>query len=174
MMLINAENNGSSDSEPIEPARRALLVGGGLALLWGLAGCGSLPTGNGAGASTTASGLVAGIRSTNGLGSLSPDSQLERAALQQAFYMAQAGRMVHTTGWGRDFSSRVKDNGIKGAAAENIAEGRMDLQRLFDMWMHSAPHRRNLLDPRFTRFGLAYASDGKNPEWRYWALVLGK
>ena len=174
MMLINAENNGSSNSEPIEPARRVMLVGGSLALLWGLAGCGSLPTGNGAGASTTASGLVAGIRSTNGLGSLSPDSQLERAALQQAFYMAQAGRMVHTTGWGRDFSSRVKDNGIKGAAAENIAEGRMDLQRLFDMWMHSAPHRRNLLDPRFTRFGLAYASDGKNPEWRYWALVLGK
>ena len=61
-----------------------------------------------------------------------------------------------------------------GAAAENIAEGRMDLARLFDMWMKSPPHRRNMLDARFTRFGLAYVSDGKNADWRYWALVLGK
>lgn len=174
MTLTNAENDGLPDADSLKPTRRTLLVAGGLALLSGLAGCGSIPTGNGAGASASASSIVAGIRGANGLGSLFPDKQLERAALQQAFYMARAGRMVHTTGWGKDFSSRVKDNGINGAAAENIAEGRMDLPRLFDMWMHSAPHRRNMLDPRFTRYGLAYASDGKNPEWRYWALVLGK
>jgi uncharacterized protein YkwD len=82
--------------------------------------------------------------------------------------------MAHTTGWGKDFASRVKENGIEGAAAENIAEGRMDVPRLVDMWMHSPPHRRNMLDPRFTRFGLAYATDGKNDQWRYWALVLGR
>ena len=73
-----------------------------------------------------------------------------------------------------DFAARVKGNGIEGAAAENIAQGRMDLRRLFDMWMNSPPHRRNLLDPRFTRFGLAYARDAEKPDWRYWALVLGK
>jgi uncharacterized protein YkwD len=174
MTLINAENDGLPNADPLKPGRRTLIIAGGLALLSGLAGCGTLPTGNGAGASASAASLVAGIRNANGLGSLAPDSQLERAALQQAGYMARAGRMVHTTGWGKDFASRVTDNGIKGAAAENIAEGRMDLQRLFDMWMHSAPHRRNLLDPRFTRFGLAYVRDGKNSEWRYWALVLGK
>jgi uncharacterized protein YkwD len=88
--------------------------------------------------------------------------------------MAGARRMEHTTGWGKDFASRVKDNGIAGAAAENIAEGRMDLARLFDMWMKSPPHRRNMLDARFTRFGLAYVRDSKNADWRYWALVLGK
>jgi uncharacterized protein YkwD len=108
MTLTNAENDGLPDADSLKPTRRTLLVAGGLALLSGLAGCGSLPTGNGAGASTAASGLIAGIRSTNGLGALSPDSQLERAALQQAGYMAGAGRMEHTTGWGKDFASRVR------------------------------------------------------------------
>lgn len=161
------------NNSPFEPTRRALLASGSLALLWGLAGCGSLPKGTGSGASAAASSLVTGIRSANGLSPLSTDSQLERAAVQQASYMAGAGRMAHTTGSGKDFASRVAGNGIKGAAAENIAEGRMDLQRLFDTWMNSPPHRHNLLDPRFTRFGLAYASKPRKPEWRYWALVLG-
>ncbi|MCG7503965.1 CAP domain-containing protein [Mesorhizobium retamae] len=140
-----------------------------------LAGCGTLrPTGQGGGASVAASGLVGKIRSSAGLPDMAPDSQLEQAALQQARYMAGAGRMEHTTGWGKDFASRVSGNGIAGAAAENIAQGRMDLTRLFDMWMNSPPHRRNMLDPRFTRFGLAYVTDAKRPDWRYWALVMGK
>ncbi|MFC3205048.1 CAP domain-containing protein [Aquamicrobium soli] len=175
MSLIESENL-PAPTRPLDTLdRRTVLVAGTLALLSGLAGCGTVrTTGSGAGASASAASLVAGIRRANGLGQLTPDTQLERAALQQAGYMAGAGRMVHTTGWGKDFSSRVKGNGIEGAAAENIAEGRMDLMRLFDMWMHSPPHRRNLLDPRFTRFGLAYAGNGEKADWRYWALVLGK
>jgi uncharacterized protein YkwD len=82
--------------------------------------------------------------------------------------------MDHRTGWGKDFASRVKANGISGAAAENIAAGRMDTARVLDTWMHSPPHRRNMLDPRFTRFGLAYVRDRSNGDWRYWAMVLGK
>jgi uncharacterized protein YkwD len=39
------------------------------------------------------------------------------------------------------------------------------------MWMNSSGHRRNMLDPRFRRFGLASASASGSPE-RYWALVL--
>jgi uncharacterized protein YkwD len=174
MTLIDTEYDAMPDVAVLTLDRRTLLITGSLMALVGLAGCGSLPTGSGAGASKAASGIVAGIRRTNGLGSLSPDSQLEQAALQQAGYMAGAGRMAHTAGRGKDFASRVKGNGIEGAAAENIAEGRMDLQRLFDMWMHSAPHRRNMLDPRFTRYGLAYVSDGNNGQWRYWCLILGK
>ena len=50
----------------------------------------------------------------------------------------------------------------------------MDPARLFEMWMNSPPHRRNMLDARFTRFGLAYVRDGAKADWRYWALVLGK
>lgn len=156
--------------------RRAVLRLAGLGALLVLSACGSLrrPPGGGAGASASATSIMNGYRAANGLSALSPDPQLEKAALEQAGYMAGAGRMAHTTGRGKDFASRVKGNGIAGAAAENIAEGRMDLTRLFAMWMNSPPHRRNMLDPRFTRFGLAYVRDGEKADWRYWALVLGK
>ncbi|HEV2504296.1 MAG TPA: CAP domain-containing protein [Mesorhizobium sp.] len=173
-MLSSFDLSSSTDRGP-RLHRRAFFTLAGGGFLVALAGCGTLrTTGEGGGASSSASGLVGKIRSSAGLSAMAPDSQLEQAALQQARYMAGAGRMEHTTGRGKDFASRVSDNGIEGAAAENIAQGRMDLTRLFDMWMNSPPHRRNMLDPRFTRFGLAYVADAKRPDWRYWALVLGK
>ncbi|MER9022180.1 CAP domain-containing protein [Mesorhizobium sp. M0815] len=156
--------------------RRMLLRAAGLGALAGLAACATavLPTGEGAGVSASAAGTLSGIRASAGLGPLVADPRLEQAALQQAGYMARRGRMNHTTGWGKDFASRVKDNGIAGAAAENIAEGRFDQQKLFDIWVHSPGHRRNMLDPRFTRFGLAYVRDGRDNTLRYWCLVLGR
>ncbi|RVD70411.1 MAG: CAP domain-containing protein [Mesorhizobium sp.] len=156
--------------------RRLLLKGAGIAVLAGLAACSTtvLPTGEGAGVSSSATGTLAGIRSSAGLPPLAADAQLEQAALQQAGYMASRARMSHTTGWGKDFASRMKDNGVRGAAGENIAEGRFDLQKLFDIWMHSDGHRRNMLDPDFSRFGLAYVRDGRDPSLRYWSLVLGR
>ncbi|RWX60461.1 CAP domain-containing protein, partial [Mesorhizobium sp. M4B.F.Ca.ET.089.01.1.1] len=57
---------------------------------------------------------------------------------------------------------------------ENTAEGRFDQQKLFDIGMHSDGHRRNMLDPDFSRFGLAYVRDGRDPSLRYWSLVLGR
>jgi hypothetical protein len=87
------------------------------------------------GASAVANSNVQAIRSANGLAGLNADPMLERAALQQAAYMASAGRMAHTTGWGRGFASRVRDNEIHGLAAENIAMGHMDIDQLFARWM---------------------------------------
>lgn len=156
--------------------RRTLLKTVGLAALGGIAACNSvqLPTGEAAGVSSSATGTLRTIRTSAGLPALIPDTQLEQAALQQAGYMASRARMSHTTGWGKDFASRMKGNGVRGAAGENIAEGRFDLQKLFDIWMHSDGHRRNMLDPDFSRFGLAYVRDGRDPSLRYWALVLGR
>ena len=86
---------------------------------------------------------------------IDPDPRLEQAALRQSGYMARAGRMTHRTGYGKDFVSRLRDDGIAGPAAENIARGRMELGQVFDAWMNSSGHRRNMLDPRFSRYGLA-------------------
>jgi uncharacterized protein YkwD len=112
------------------------------------------------------------IRSSHGLPLLSLDPALERAAAEQASYMAETGRMEHTTGRGRDFATRIRSQGINGAAAENIAQGRYDAGGLFTAWMNSSGHRRNMLDPTFSRFGLASA-EGRNGV-RYWALVLAR
>jgi len=154
------------------PCRIALAAVLGLALL--AAACQSGQSiGQAGGASVGGTGYLDRIRTSNGLKPLAADPQLEHAALQQAAYMARSGRMEHTTGRGRDFASRMDDNGIAGPAAENIAHGRMDFDKLFSMWMNSQGHRRNMLDPRFNRFGLAYAGE-PGGDRRYWALVLAK
>lgn len=143
-----------------------------LALL-ALCACASRgPVGEGAGASSSGKAYLSEIRSSNGLSTLTYDARLEAAALQQSGYMAGVRKMQHTTGWRRDFAARMKKNGVEGAAAENIAAGRFDMAKLFQMWMNSAGHRKNMLDPRFSRFGLAYANDGDGT--RYWTLVLAR
>lgn len=124
------------------------------------------------GASASAQEVYGYVRSSAGLSAARPDPALEKAAMQQARYMAATGRMVHTTGRGRDFSTRMRQNGVEGPAAENIAHGRMEVAKVFQMWVDSPPHRRNMLDPRFSRYGLASATDAEG--LRYWALVMGK
>lgn len=153
--------------------RRWLIAAGGMSALLSLAGCQSVfPTGSGVIEARTGEEALRTIRSEHGLPRLSPDSTLEKAALQQAGYMARSRKMEHTTARGRDFASRMKSNGVEGAAAENIAHGGMAPGKLFSMWMDLAGHRRNMLDPRFEHFGLASVADAEGR--RYWALVLGR
>jgi hypothetical protein len=165
----------SQTTSPIMLDRRLVLTGIGATLLLGLAGCGTMqtPTGRSGGASAEGAPFMRRIREQHGLSLMSPDRTLERAALEQSAFMAQAGKMDHTTGLGRDFASRVKNNGIKGPAAENLAVGRFGMEKMFEMWMASTGHRTNMLNPAFGQFGLAYTYDASG-ERRYWALVLGR
>ena len=128
--------------------------------------------GEGVGASASGETYLKSIRSDHGLPPLASDEKLEKAAAQQAGYMARASAMSHRTGWRKDFATRMKENGVEGAAAENVAYGAMDPEKLFSMWMGSKGHRRNMLDPRFAHYGLASAEDGQGR--KYWALVLGR
>jgi uncharacterized protein YkwD len=134
-------------------------------------GIGSVP---GTVASAEAAPRVAELRTENGLAALRPDRELERAALAQASNMASAGRMAHNTGARRDFPSRMRAGGIRGTAAENIAHGRFDTARVISVWMNSDGHRRNMLNERFSRFGLAFVPDPRDTSRRYWAMVLGE
>lgn len=155
--------------------RRWLIKTGSASLLLSLTACQSVfDVGEMAADGKTGEHFLQTIRTEHGLPPLHSDPLLEKAALQQAAYMAQSGRMKHTTGWGKDFATRMRANGIEGAAAENIAYGRMAPDELFTRWMNSPGHRRNMLDPQFSRFGLAYAREAKEARRRYWALVLGK
>jgi uncharacterized protein YkwD len=143
-------------------------------LAFALAGCGTAvhETGPAAGVSAKAASTISELRRENGVTSLKADATLEKAALQQAGYMARSGQMVHTTRIGRDFSSRMKKENIHGLRAENIAYGAFDTSKVLDVWMHSPPHRKNMLDARISRFGLAYVSDGNGR--RYWAMVMAR
>jgi uncharacterized protein YkwD len=128
--------------------------------------------GDGIGASASGEMYLTSIRTDHGLPPLARDEKLEKAAAEQASYMARASAMSHRTGWRKDFATRMHDNGVEGAAAENVAYGAMDPEKLFSMWMDSKGHRRNMLDPRFAHYGLASAEDGQGR--KYWALVLGR
>lgn len=156
------------------PTRRFVICGG-LALLGSsLAGCqGAVPAGESAVASSNGLAHLTALRAEQGLPPLKPDRVLEQAALRQSGYMATSGRMAHTTGWRRDFATRMKSEGVSGVAAENLARGRFDIAEVFVRWKNSPGHRRNMLDPRMTRFGLAYARGGKGSAERYWTLVVG-
>lgn len=153
---------------------RRLLIAGSIILPFTIAGCqtSSMPTIPGEARSKSADDILRRLRENEGLSALAADATLEKAASEQARLMAARGKMEHTTGRGDDFVSRVRRNGVEGAAAENIARGNFEMERLFLAWMNSRGHRRNMLDERFTRFGLASAQ-AKTGE-RYWALVLAK
>jgi uncharacterized protein YkwD len=61
---------------------------------------------------------------------------------------------------------------IHGFREENIAYGRFDTARVLNVWMNSPPHRKNILNAKVTRFGLARVDDGKGDGRYYWAMVL--
>ncbi len=65
------------------------------------------------------------------------DATLEQAAKQQAGYMVGAKKMAHRTGWGKDFASRMRVNGVRGAAAENVAYGQSSAKEVLSGWMTS-------------------------------------
>lgn len=153
--------------------RRLMSIAAGFACLLILAACQTGGTRFASqGASQTGRVYVSSIRASASLPALTPDSTLEKAARVQAEYMTSAGKMSHDTGWRRDFATRMKEGKIAAPAAENLAYGRMDTGKVFQMWMDSTGHRNNMLNPSFNRYGLAHATaaDGR----RYWALVLSK
>ena len=156
-------------------ANRRGFVGGALAvaaLAMLPAGCQTDPDPSANAAGASGAGSIEEIRAAARLRPLTRDPRLERAAIRQAGYMARSGRMTHNTGPGRSFAARIRQEGISGAAAENLAHGRMDTRRLFSMWMGSPGHRRNMLNPRFSRYGLAHADAPGGG--RFWALVLAQ
>jgi hypothetical protein len=70
----------------------------------------------------------------------------------------------------------VQRAGYNGIAGENLSAGRNSIDAVVDGWMNSAGHRRNMLDSRFTEFGLAAAQvpgDRASRYRNYWALILG-
>ncbi len=123
-----------------------------------------------------AAAAINAIRADNGAGPVAPSGRLGVVASQQARLMAGADRLAHEIKAGLDLHGRIDRAGYKGAAGENISAGYSTLDDVLAAWLASPGHRRNLLDPRFTEFGIAAArvSGGRTSRYgTYWALVLG-
>jgi uncharacterized protein YkwD len=117
--------------------------------------------------------LFNAIRKEHGLPAMATDATLEKAALYQAKRMASYDKIGHSIGWGNDFVSRLRQAGIRGPAAENVAAGQRDTEAVFAAWMKSPGHRKNMLDPEFRHYGLAWATPADKPRYIYWAMMLG-
>lgn len=101
---------------------------------------------------------------------------LAAAAQHHSSQMASTGHFEHEDLRGDTVASRSTAVGYRWRAiGENIAAGQTSLDEAFGGWLQSLEHCQNIVDPRFTEFGLAVARSAKiNDEFgTYWTLVLG-
>ena len=125
-----------------------------------LAACGSLSI---TGTPETATSLN-GFRAAHGLSELRTDGTLAALASEHSADMARREALDHD-----GFMTR---RGPRGARAENVAYGCRESACVIQQWVNSSGHRRNMLIPSLTRYGLASAT---SPSGRtYWTLLVGE
>ena len=94
-------------------------------------------------------------RSTRGLQPVREDPMLMKAAWEHAQRMVESGTLTHRVAGEPDLVVRIQQTGLHcSTVAENVAEAPTAGQ-INDEWMHSPPHRANLLDPRLNAVGIA-------------------
>ncbi len=131
-----------------------------------LSGCGSLSSITGpsiTGAPETATSLN-GFRASNGLGQVSSDVSLTALAAEHSGDMARRDSLDH--------DNFMTKRGPKGARAENVAYGCKDSPCVIQQWVRSSGHRKNMLIPGITKYGLASATSKSGK--KYWTLLVGE
>ena len=94
-------------------------------------------------------------RQQRGLAPLQWDGALHHAAVQHAREMAARESISHQYPGEADLAARAQTAGAHfSVVAENVAEAPSAVI-VHDAWMHSPDHRRNLLDERVDRVGIA-------------------
>jgi hypothetical protein len=118
------------------------------------------------------------LRAQSGWKPVAAEPRLSAAAARFARYMAETDRYGHEAD-GRQPAERAQAEGYDHClTAENIAfasstrgfQAEELAQRLFDGWVHSPPHRRNLLDGDMTHVGIAVAQSPRSG--RHYAVQL--
>jgi uncharacterized protein YkwD len=113
-------------------------------------------------------------RASMGLAPLAPSASLTDAATWKAAHMAGYGYMTHddpAPPIGRTWDQRIRDCGYSSGAGENIAYGYRSPQAVFDGWLDSAGHRRNIENPSYKVIGVGAALSSEGTP--YWTQVFG-
>lgn len=112
---------------------------------------------------------LSALRAGQGLARpLGHSAALQAAAQVHVDDMAQSGNLTHTGSNGSSLASRLRSAGYTACfSAENIATGQANTAEVFEDWMSSSDHRRNILAVEATQFGFARAGG-------YSVLVLGR
>jgi uncharacterized protein YkwD len=95
---------------------------------------------------------------------------LTDAALAHSREMAAYDEFDHTGHDGSSPSSRVTRSGYGGflVVGENIAAGAMTPAEVTQGWLDSPPHCENIMDPRFSDIGIAFAVNTATAERIFW------
>jgi hypothetical protein len=101
-------------------------------------------------------------RAQQGLGPLKWDPALARAAQRHAEWMIRQGALSHQYSGEADLVTRVGQEGAHfRVVAENLAVA-PNPNAVETEWMHSPPHRRNILDARLNEIGIGLVRQGGN------------
>lgn len=111
--------------------------------------------------------LVNNARVENGLKKLILSPELNIAAYKHSKDMNDHNYFSHQGLNGSSFGQRAKEaNYKKFPRGENIARGQRTAQQVFNGWMNSSGHRRNILSPNSTEMGVGRSGN-------FWTQVFG-
>lgn len=99
-------------------------------------------------------------REAHGLDPLKWNDSLAAAARAHSQRMAEEGELSHQYAGESNVGERAAQAGAHfRAIAENVATGYSD-EQVEQGWMHSPPHRRNILDPKLNAIGVGVVERG--------------
>lgn len=101
-------------------------------------------------------------------------TQLAHVALIHARDMAQRGHMSHEGSDGSNVAQRATRIGYQWrAVAENVAMGQETPDEALASWISSPGHCVNVMSPKYTEMGVAFADNPESRAGTYWAQVFG-
>jgi uncharacterized protein YkwD len=88
------------------------------------------------------------------------DDRIAAVAQEHSQDMVSRNFFSHTNPDGKDIFEQLKESNLPySAAAENIALGPRTGKEVYDSWLKSPEHRRNMLACRYTRHGVGRAGN---------------
>lgn len=109
---------------------------------------------------------------------LTMEPRLRCAARLHSKYMGETKDYGHVTRDGVSYEMRIQAAGYEGLVSENIAAGARSAEEVMDLWLSSAGHCRNIMDPQLTEIGIGYATDnvddGYFGPYPYWTQTFGR
>ena len=117
--------------------------------------------------------LVNEIRAEAGVGPLTLDTTLCKAASMRALEMDYGNQMSHTRPSGKDCFSVLDFYGASfGTCGENIAAGQTSASSVVNGWKNSPGHYQNMINASYTKLGVGYSAVGVGDYGHYWCQLF--
>jgi uncharacterized protein YkwD len=118
---------------------------------------------------------VNAARAAHRLPPLGWNQRLAETAAAHAADLQRCGKLAHDGCNGSDLPARVVQTGYAyRRVAENLALCACDAAEVVRLWLTSAGHRANLLDPNVSEMGADTRVDVSDIRRNQWVLVLGR